>query len=57
MHLTTIQYDAIMQAIDNYKYMISHEGIADCEEGYTSETIGKALEQVENMIISDYLPY
>lgn len=46
-----------MQAIDNYKYMITHDGIADCEEGYTSKTILAALEQVENMILGDNLPY
>jgi hypothetical protein len=60
MQLTTIQYDAIMMSIDTAKSAIVEDTFidpyGDNPNGYTNETLLQALEQVENMIISDNVP-
>ena len=60
MNLTAIQYDAIMQAINNAKAEIADgtfiDVYAEMPAGYTDETLLQALNDVENKIISDNIP-
>lgn len=60
MQLTVIQYDAIMHAINNAKDQIATDTFidpyAENPDGYTNETLLKALEQVEDMIITANIP-
>jgi ribosome-binding ATPase YchF (GTP1/OBG family) len=55
MNLSTIEYDVIMQAINNAKNEIHEDTLidpyADNIEGYTNEMLLQALERVENKII------
>ena len=61
MKLSVIEYDAIMQAINNYKAELSTRGLglewAGNEEGYTEESIKEALERVEEFIMVSNLPF
>lgn len=61
MQLTTIEYDVLMQAIENAKCAIADEEFIDPYaeniEGYTNESLLEALERVENRIISDNTPF
>lgn len=60
--LSTIQYDAIMQAIDTYKdilqahedgYMFDDTG----ETNYTNTGLLQALEEVEEIIMVSNIPF
>lgn len=60
MNLTVIEYNVIMQAIDNAKNAIAEDTFidpyAEQTEGYTNETVLEALESVENKIMSANIP-
>lgn len=60
MQLTVIEYDAVMQAINNAKAAIADDEFIDPygenPDGYTNETLLAALESVENKIISENIP-
>lgn len=60
MKLTNIEYDALMQAIENAKSTIEQDEFIDPygenQEGYTNETLFAALERVENKLISAHNP-
>lgn len=60
MQLTAIQYDAIMQAINNTKAEIADDTFVDPyaenPDGYTNETLLEALNQVEDKIIDANIP-
>lgn len=60
MQLTAIQYDAIMQAINNAKAEIATDTFidpyAENPDGYTNETLLEALNQVEDKIIDANIP-
>jgi hypothetical protein len=60
MQLTVIEYDVIMQAINNaYAAIADDEFIdpyAENTDGYTNETLLAALERVENRIITANTP-
>ena len=55
MNLTSIEYNAIMQAINNAKAAIHDDEFIDpygeIPEGYTNETLLAALDSVENKIM------
>lgn len=59
MNLTTIQYDAIMQAIDNYKLQLEDGALIDYtgKTTYTGEQLRKAIEEVERLIIKSNNPF
>ena len=61
MPLTSIEYNAIMMAINNAKNAIADNGFidpyAENTDGYTNETLLAALNSVENKIISDNIPF
>lgn len=60
MQLTSIQYDAIMKAIELANDYISNDNFIDYynnEDGYTNETLAKALDEVEVMIIEANIPF
>jgi hypothetical protein len=61
MQLTSIQYNAIMMAINNAKEMANNGEFLDPytenPDGYTNQSLLGALNQVENMIIANNLPY
>lgn len=58
--MTSIQYDAIMQCINHGKALIADDDFIDPyqtqPEGYTNETLLKALNEVENLIIAANTP-
>ena len=60
MQLTTIQYNAIMQAINNAKGELLADTFIDpygeAIEGWTNENVLAALEQIEDMIIDHNIP-
>ena len=60
MQLSTIEYDAIMQAINNAKGAIADDEFIDPygenPNGYTNESLLEALNHVESKIISDNIP-
>ena len=60
MTLTTIQYDVIMEAINNAKAELAADTFIDpyAEQSpdYTNETLLKALIEVENLIITTNTP-
>jgi len=60
MQLTSIQYNAVMMAINNAKADIAAgdflDPYAENPDGYTNETLLTALERVEQKIISDNIP-
>lgn len=60
MQLTVIEYDAIIQAINNAKCAIAEDNFVDPygenPNGYTNETLLAALESVEQKIIRDNTP-
>ena len=60
MWLSTIEYDAIMQAINNAKAAIADDEFIDPygenPDGYTNETLLAALNQVEDKIIRANIP-
>ena len=61
MQLTTIEYNAIMEAINNAKAAIADGEFIDpygeIPDGYSNETLLEALEQVERKIMSYNVPY
>jgi hypothetical protein len=61
MNLTTIEYNVIMEAINNAKSAIHDDEFidpyADNPDGYTNELLLAALDSVERKIINDNLPY
>ena len=61
MNLSSIEYNAIMMAIDNAKNAIQEDSFlppyAENPDNYTNETLLKALTSVENKIISDNIPF
>lgn len=61
MQLSCIEYDAIMQAINNAKSAISDDEFIDPygknKDGYTNETLLTALESVERKIIEANIPF
>ena len=61
MQLSSIEYDAIMQAINNAKATIADDEFIDPygenPDGYTNETLLAALVRVEDKIISHNLPF
>lgn len=58
--MTSIQYDAIMMAIELGKAALANDEVldpyGDNPDGYTNEMLLKALKEVENQIISDNVP-
>lgn len=60
MNLSSIEYNAIMQAINNAKAAIADDEFIDPygenPDGYTNETLLEALNSVENKIISANIP-
>lgn len=58
MQLTTIEYDAIMQAINNYKSELEVHGLAQYPDvtDYTAPELLAALNRVEDRIIADNIP-
>jgi hypothetical protein len=60
MNLSVIQYDAIMECINHGKALIADDDFIDpygeIPEGYTNETLLKALIEVENLIIAANTP-
>lgn len=64
MQLTSIEYNAIMQAINNAKDCIAEglfleffcEPFGQPPEGYNEETLLQALNSVEHKIVRDNLP-
>ena len=60
MILTTIEYNAVMQAINNAKAAIADDEFIDYygeyPEDYTNETLLAALDSVENKLISECIP-
>jgi hypothetical protein len=61
MLLTYIEYDAIMQAINNAKAEITDDTFidpyAENPNGYTNESMSAALERVEKKIINSNNPF
>jgi hypothetical protein len=61
MQLTSIEYNAIMQAINNAKACIADDEFidpyGDNPENWTNENLLAALDSVENKIISHNLPF
>lgn len=61
MQLTVIEYDVLMQAIENAKCEIADDEFIDPYaeniEGYTNESLLEALESVEKKIIGDNVPF
>lgn len=61
MNLTTIEYDVIMEAINNAKSAIHDDEFidpyAENPDYYTNETLLAALDSVERKIISDNIPF
>lgn len=61
MQLTPIQYNAIMIAINNAKELANNgellDPYAENPNGYTNQSVSKALNQVEDMIISAVNPF
>jgi hypothetical protein len=57
--LSVIQYDAIMQAINNYKAQLEDGALIDYtgKTTYTGEQLRKAIEEVENIIIKANIPF
>ena len=57
--LSVIQYDAIMQAIDLYKNTLKTDGIDEYSntENYTVESLLKAVDEVEDIIIQSNIPF
>jgi len=57
-NLSSIQYDAIMQAIDLYKNTLKTDGIDEYSntENYTVDGLMKAVEEVEDIIMQSYNP-
>ena len=55
MNLTSIEYNAIMQAINNAKSCIADDEFIDpygeVPDGYTNETLLAALDSAENKIM------
>lgn len=60
-NLTSIQYNVIMQAINNAKIAIHDDEFIDpygeTTEGINNESCLQALNEVENMIISANIPF
>ena len=58
-NLSSIQYDAIMQAIDLYKNTLKTDGIDEYSntENYTVESLLKAVDEVEDIIIQANIPF
>lgn len=58
MQLTTIQYDAIMAAINNYKSDLLTDDIATVYENqdYTADNLNQAITEVEDKIIKANIP-
>jgi N-acetylglucosamine kinase-like BadF-type ATPase len=61
MQLTSIQYNAIMIAINNAKEIAKSNDLLDpyAEEvdGYSNELLETALNEVEDMIINANIPF
>lgn len=61
MQLTSIEYNVIMEAINQAYDAIDNDTFmdpyAENPDGYTNESLRKALESVERKIISDNVPY
>lgn len=61
MNLSSIEYNAIMQAINNAKAAIADDEFIDPygenPDGYTNETLLEALNSVEDKIISHNIPF
>ena len=61
MNLSSIEYNAIMMAIDNAKDSIAEDAFidpyAEIPKGYTNELLLEALVTVERKIVGDNLPY
>lgn len=62
MQLTTIEYDAIMKAIDDAKNAIAEDTFipdydVDDSQGYTNDSLLEALKSVEDKIISSNTPF
>lgn len=59
-NLTSIEYDVIMQAINNAKAEIADDTFidpyAENPDGYTNETLLAALERVEDIIYESNIP-
>lgn len=60
MNLTVIQYDVIMEAINQAFNTIAEDNFidpyAENPDGYTNETLFQALKEVEQQIISENIP-
>lgn len=59
-NLSVIEYNVLMQAINNAKDEIANDTFIDPynnEEGYTNETLLKALDGVEKYIIEANIPF
>jgi hypothetical protein len=60
MHLSVIEYDVIMQAINNAKAAIADDEFidpyAENTDGYTNETLLAALNRIEDRIINANTP-
>ena len=61
MNLSSIEYGAVMQAINNAKAAIHDDEFIDPygenPDGYTNESLLAALDSVEKKIISHNIPY
>lgn len=61
MHLTSIEYNVLMQAINNAKCAIHDDEFidpyAENPDGYTNDSLLQALESAENKIISENVPF
>lgn len=59
--LSVIQYDAIMQAINNAQAEIADDTFidpyADNPDQYTNEQLAQALDEVRDIIISENIPF
>ena len=59
MILTTLEYNVLMQAINNARDELLDDTFIDPynnEEGYTNEVLMQALDSAEQKIISDNVP-
>lgn len=61
MNLSVIEYNVLMQAINNAKCAIADDEFidpyAENPDGYTNDSLLQALESAENKIISDNIPF
>jgi len=59
MKITDIEYNAIMQAINNARAEIADDTFidpyAENPDGYTNETLDNALVSIENKLMAIYL--